>query len=258
MAILYGIGRPIVTVNIGTGANIQKVLLPIEPMSFKLTPAVNVVKSKKFNVDGQLVIAGAAKQSIEWSVSLGIEAITWAVLQMALSEVDQTSTNLGIGALRFANMPTTGTTFVINDTDVTSTPGTLQVAVYGDIRPRFLTAVAVGPPGPGQFTAATGVITLGDTNLNGRTIGYRVLLTVPTCQSIGVETAALQLLDNLSFEGILKTDSPRSVTKIYIPNLKSAGEPTVDVQSVTRFELVYDLPTIAGKSRPFELYDIPV
>ena len=76
MAILYGIGRPIVTVNIGTGANIQKVLLPIEPMSFKLTPAVNVVKSKKFNVDGQLVIAGAAKQSIEWSVSLGIEAIT--------------------------------------------------------------------------------------------------------------------------------------------------------------------------------------
>jgi hypothetical protein len=253
VAILYGIGRPIITVETGLAAARQRVLLPIEPMSFSLQASVDLVKSTKYNTEGVVVTAGSAKRKIDYELTLGIEAITWATMQMALGELDQATTNAQIGSLRFATLPTTGVQ-EISDSSIPAVPAKVSAAVYGDDKPMLLRGVT-GTPAAGQFSVAAGKITVGP-GAEGKPIGYRLLLTEPTCRSIGVEDANLALLNNLSFEGVLQTDSPNTTTKIYIPNMQSDSEASISVDGVTKFELKYSLVTPAGRRRPYDLYNI--
>lgn len=253
MAILYGVGRVNITVETGLGASRQRVLLPIEPMSFSLQSSVDLVKSTKYNTEGVVVTAGSAKRKIDYELTLGIEAITWATMEMALGELSQTSTNAKIGSLKFASLPLTGLQ-EISDTEIPATLANVSCAVYGDDKPQLLRGVT-GVPAAGQFSVAAGKITVGP-GAEGKAIGYRLFLTVPTCRSIGVEDANLQLLNNFAFEGVLQTDSPNTTTKIYIPQLQSDTEPSISVDGVTKFELKYTMVTPPGRRRPFDLYNI--
>jgi hypothetical protein len=181
------------------------------------------------------------------------------VIQMALGEAEQTSTALGVADLRYATFPATGNTTVINDPDITvAGAANIMAAVYGDDRPRFLKRVASAPVA-GQFTVAAGTITCGDTDLAEKTVAYRINKSIPTCQSIGIESTNLQILDNFSFEGILAMDSPNTVTKIRIPSMKSASFPNFQIAGgqVAKFELSYTLIQAAGARYPYTLTDQP-
>lgn len=251
MAILYGVGRPLIT----TKVDQQEVLMPVEPMAFQLQPAVDVVKSTKFAPDGTVVFAGSAKRSKNWSLTLGVQAITWAVVQFALGELATLeAANVDIGELRFGYTPATGT-MEVADAAITAGMEVLA-AIYGDDKPRFLKRVTSATPSFGEFTVAAGKITLGGTaaQVGKQTIGYRMVLGKPNVESLGVANNPT-LLNGFAFEGYLATDGPPML--IRIPQLRSTTEPTVNVQGVTQFDLGYDLINPSGKIKPFELYRIP-
>lgn len=250
MAILYGVGRPSMTTTIGG----QERLLTFEPMSFQLATDTNVVKSKKYNSEGQIVDAGSAKQSISSTLTLGCEAITWMTMQIAFGELAAVSTNIELPDLKFAVLPLVGP-FTINDAGIPATATKVTAAVYTDSKARSLERVA-GAPGAGQFAVAAGVITVGP-GLAGATIGYRVMKTIPTCESIGVDAAAVRFA-KFRFDGILSTDDSTAVQRIEIPELSAEADPSISIESPTRFDLAYTLITQAGKPRPFYLYNVPV
>jgi hypothetical protein len=237
-----------------TVINGQEQLMVLEPMSFSLQTATEVVKSTKFNTEGQIVNAGVAKRKIESVLTLGIEAINWFTMQLAFGEKASTSTGLEIPELRFAGLPATGTQ-EINDTDIPATGSKVTAAVYTDNKQKMLRRVT-GTPVAGEFSVAAGAITVGPGS-EGQIIGYRILKTVPTCETIGLDDAAVRFA-TFSLSGVLKTDSPYTVTKIDIPVLSQEEDPSLDIQSPTKFDLKYTLITEPGKPRPFVLYDIPV
>lgn len=226
----------------------------LEPMSFSLQTSTEVVKSTKYNTEGQIVNAGSAKRKIDSTLVLGVEAINWFTLQLAFGELASASTNLEIPELRFAALPATGLQ-EINDTDIPATATKVTCAVYTDNKQKSLLRVS-GTPAAGEFAVAAGKITVGPGNA-GSIIGYRILKVVPTCESLGVNANAARFA-TFSLSGILKTDSPFTVTKIDIPILSQEEDPSIDIQSPTKFDLKYTLITEPGKPRPFYLYDVPV
>ncbi len=250
MAILYGLGAPTLT----TVIDGQQRLLAFEPVDFELASNVETVKSKKFAYDGTVVNAGSAKRSVEWTLKMGVEAINWHTIQIAMGELSQTATDVTIGQLRYATLPLTGAQ-TITDADIPADATKVTAAVYGNEEARSLARVS-GTPGTGQFSVAAGTITVGPGH-EGKTIGYRLLLTEPTVDSIGVISNPT-LINQFSFEGILKTDSRTTATRIYVPQLSSESSPVINVQGVTKFDLTYTLVVPAGKTLPFEMYEIPL
>lgn len=250
MAILYGMARPTLTTVIGG----QERLLTFEPMSFQLATNTDTVKSTKFNTEGQIVTAGTAARAIETVLTVGVEAINWMSIQLAHGELSSVSTGLEIPTLKFANLPLTGAQ-TIADTIIPATAVKVSAAVYTDAKAMSLTRVS-GTPGAGQFSVAAGMITVGPGN-EGATIGYRVIETIATCDSIGVAEAPT-LFSKMRFDGVLTTDDKLSVYKIAIPELSRETEPSISIESPTKFELQYTLITAPGKRRPYDLYRIPV
>lgn len=232
----------------------QERLMVLEPMSFSLQTSTEVVKSTKFNTEGQIVNAGVAKRKIESILTMGVEAINWFAMQLALGELAATSTNLEVPDLRFGTLPLTGAQ-EISDAAIPANALKVTAAVYTDNKQKSLVRVT-GAPAAGEFAVAAGKITVGPGNAGG-IIGYRIMLTIPTCETIGVDANSAKFA-TFSFSGVLKTDSPYTVTKIDIPVLSQEADPSIDIQSPTRFELKYTLITEAGKPRPFTLIDIPV
>jgi hypothetical protein len=228
-------------------------LLTLEPMSFQLSTNTDVVRSTKFNTEGQVVIAGTAKRAITSTLTLGVEAVTWMTMQIAHGELSSTSTNLEIPDLKFATLPATGPQ-TISDAAVVSLAKT-TVAVYTDDKAISLSPVTA-TPSAGQYSVAAGVITIGP-GYAGAVIGYRVLAVVPTCESLGVEDGAT-LLTGFRLDGILKTDSKTSVTRIMIPSLSQENEPSLDIAAPTKMDLTFTLITVAGRPRPYELYNIAI
>lgn len=252
MAILFGMGRP----SLVTTIEGKQRLLTFEPMSFQLATNTDVVKSTKYNTLGQIVTAGSAQRAVNSVLTMDIEAITWMSMQIAHGEIASTSTNLEVPELRFYTLPATGLQ-EISDADIT-TIDKVSAAVYNDSFAESLVPMSTGTPGAGQFTVAAGKITVGPGPAGvARTIGYRVLKVVPTCQSLGVEDGAAKI-GKLRFDGILTTDDERFVTKIIIPELSREQEPSLDIQSPTKLSLVYTLIVQAGKPRPYQLLNIPI
>lgn len=249
MAILFGVGRATM-VSIIAG---QERLLTFEPMSFQLATDTNTVKSTKYNTDGQIVIAGSAKQSVTSTLTMGIEAITWMTMQLAHGELDSTSTDIEIPDLLFGNLPLTGAQTISNSI-IPANALKVTAAVYTDSKAKSLLRVT-GTPAAGQFSVAAGAITVGP-GLAGATIGYRVLRTVPTCQSLGVEADAAKFT-KFRFDGILATDDRTSVMRLEVPELSAEKEPSISIDSPTKFELAYTLIVQPGKPRPYYLYNVP-
>jgi hypothetical protein len=251
MAILYGMGRPTVTTVLASG---ETVLLPIEPMEFTLSPSVNTVRSTKFLPDGTVGFAGTAKQRKTWTLRLGIEAITWATMQFALGEIATIeAAPLILPELRFATLPLTGALEIVDSTILATS--VIQAAVYGDNKPTFLTNSGVTAPAFGQFQIQAGKLVIGGTlaQLKGEAVGYRVLVSQPTVESIGLNNAA-QVLSKFAFEGVLATDGPKVI--ISIPTLAAVSEPTIPTQGVAKFELEYDLINPSGYNKPFRLFNV--
>lgn len=223
-------------------------------MSFSLATNTEVVKSTKYSTDGTIVNAGTAKRKIESVLTMGVEAINWFSMQLALGELAGVTTNLEVPELRFGTLPLTGAQ-EITDADIPANATKVTAAVYTDNKQYSLTRVA-GVPAAGQFAVAAGKITVGPGQAGG-IIGYRILLTVPTCETIGVENVAATF-SKFSFSGILKTDDDATVTKIKIASMAQEQDPSLDIQSPTTFSLVYTLLTEAGQRRPYTLINIPV
>lgn len=249
MAILYGVGRPQLTTELSG----QERLLTFEPMSFQLNTDTNVVKSTKFNTEGQIVDAGSARQAIRSTLTMTVEAITWFSMQLAFGELAATGTDLVIPDLRFGKLPATGAQ-EISDADIPATANLVSAAVYDDEEAKSLVRVS-GVPAAGQFAVAAGKITVGP-GLAGKTIGYRILETIPTCESIGVDPNAT-LFTKLSFAGVLSMDGVNYTHKIVVPQLSQDKDPSIAIEAPTKFNLEYTLITEPGKRRPFFLYRIP-
>ena len=250
LSILYGMGRPSMTAVIAG----QERLMVLEPMSFSLQTNTEVVKSTKFNTVGQIVNAGVAKRKIESVLTMGVEAINWFAFQLAFGELAAVSANIEVPDLKFGTLPLTGAQ-EISDAAIPATASKVTAAVYTDNKQKSLIRVT-GVPVAGEFAVAAGKITVGP-GYAGGIIGYRIMLTIVTCETIGVDSNSAKFA-TFSFSGVLATDNPFTVTKINIPILSQESDPSVDIQSPTKFELKYTLITEAGKPRPFTLIDIPV
>ena len=248
--ILYGLARPQLTTVIGN----QTRLITFEPMSFKLETSTDVVKSTKYNTEGQIVSAGSAARSVESVLTMGVEAINWMTMQLAHGELASTTADLSIPDLKFANLPLTGPQ-TISDTNIPSNAALVSAAIYSGDKAVSLQRVS-GTPAGGQFSVTTGSITVGP-GYAGATVGYRILKTVPNVQSLGVDSAAT-VFSKLRFDGILTTDDKTHVYRIEIPELSRETEPSISIEAPTRFELQYTLVTQPGKKRPYYLYKIPV
>ena len=249
MAILYGLARPTLTTIVAG----KERLLTLEPMSFSLAVNTDVVRSTKFNTEGQVVIAGTAKRAITSTLTLGVEAITWMTMQIAHGELASTSTNLEVPDLKFATLPATGLQ-EINDVAILSLAKT-TVAVYTDDKAVSLMPVT-GVPAAGQYSVASGKITVG-AGYGGSIIGYRLLSVIPTCETLGVEDGATKLA-GFRLDGILQSDSKTHVRRIMIPQLSQENEPSIEIAAPTKMDLTFTLITQAGRPRPYELYNIPI
>lgn len=249
MAILYGIGRPSMVTQVDNKSR----LITFEPVSFQLATNTDVVKSSKFNTEGQVVTAGTAQKAVNSTLTMSVEAITWMSMQLAHGEFASVTTNYETSDLKFVTLLPTGPQ-TIADSAVT-TLGKTTVAVYNDSYAESLVPVS-GVPGAGQYSVAAGVITVGPGPAGvSRIIGYRVLSTVPTCESIGVEATA-KTMSKFRFDAVLKNDDIGFVTKLVIPELSLEQQPSISIESPTKFDLVYTLVTQTGKKRPYELIRI--
>ncbi|MEO1208296.1 MAG: hypothetical protein AAFX78_02020 [Cyanobacteria bacterium J06638_20] len=233
-------------------AGTPKRLLNVEPMEFELAGDAESVSSTKW-VDGVLQNAGTGRSSETWSLTLGVEAINWTVWQLTLGEFAETTANYLFPKMKYDTIPEAP--HEITDADIGANADVLAVFVEDG---RTLTKVAaVGDvDATGEFAVTTGAgskLTF-DASDEGKLVGYRVLKTLPTIETIGVEENFTSI-GNLEFNGVGYGDTENVHVKI--PQMAAAGLPSVSFSEVTKFDLEYTISVAAGQRRPFTLGKIP-
>ncbi|MGA7934726.1 MAG: hypothetical protein WCA35_14370 [Kovacikia sp.] len=249
MALLYGMGD----FDLETIGLSPELFLPLEPMGFSIDAQTDQKESTKW-VDGVQVTAGAANTKRTFSVKIDIEAITWAVVQVAFNELSGVTASVSLPTVKRAVVPATSP-FEIVDSDITTTnvaAGISQTGVWGHAG--HLTKVSDTPDADREFQ----VLTLShklvfDESLANAPVMYRVFESKTSVPSIGAEEVYTKI-SNFSFSGLAYGDE--ETYKIVIPRMSSLGVPNLSISDVTRFELQYKL-IVSGTARlPFKLYNL--
>lgn len=227
-------------------------LLNVEPMEFELAGDAEAVNSTKW-VNGVLQNAGSGRSSETWTLTIGVEAINWTVLQLALGEFAGITESFNQPVMKYSTIP--ATPFEIADEDI-GTNDTVYVVEVSTGRAFTKVANAAAVANPYEFAVTTGSgskLTFNDSD-TGIEIGYRILKTLADVQTIGVEEV-FSTIGNLQFDGVGYGDVDN--VHIQIPQMSAAGLPTISFSEVTKLDLEYTLSIATGQRRPFIVAQIP-
>jgi hypothetical protein len=253
MTILSGFGRPDFT-TIGSGS-IGKFLY-VEPLEFNLAGNSSKVEAKAYR-NGQMVRTGTKITEELYSLKLGIEAASWTAIQFAMGELASTTASIDLPEVRYGRV-SSGGTYEILDPDIGAALGiwafvTDEGGTYDEGSLELF--VGAGSPAAGQFKvdAANDKLIFNAAQASAP-IAYRLIKTYANLETIGVEQVAT-FLDKVSFSGIVYSDTRKY--KIRIPSMSRASIPNLTLGSLTKLEVDYDLETVAGQKKPFQLFRMP-
>lgn len=241
--IIYGLGSPIFETKTAT-----PFMLFVEPMEFSIEGEPEEKESTKYK-DGKIVTAGSFVSKETYTLTIGIEAITWQVIQFAYGLLAGVTASAPLPQLRFGTVDPT--TYTIDDADIT-TEDVLATVVDGS--PLIKTA-AVGSPAAGQYKVdTTNNELLFNSALAGATVAYRVFETLTNVETIGVE-AAYTAFNTFKFSGLGYHGDGFKV-QIVVPSLSKVGIPTFNIADVTKFELSYKMIVSGSDYLPFKMYKV--
>jgi len=242
MALVRGMG----SFNLVTRGLVSDILLPVEPMEFSLVGESTSKESTKF-VDGLLVTAGTAKASEVFTLTIGIEAVNWMVLQLAYGEVAGTTASASLPTIKRATIPLV-TPFEIIDTDLTTE--LVYVTALSASQP--MAKVAIEPAATATFQVITGTTRLAFHSSDaGKAIAYSTPKTRTALPSIGAETV-FTTLSNFEFTGLVYADGENYI--LSIPTMSQINIPTLNVADVTKMDLEYRLTVGDAQRKAFQYY----
>jgi hypothetical protein len=246
--IMTGLGNPIFE----TKGLAEDFLLPVEPMEFAISGEANKIQARKF-YKGRLVIAGSKLNSETYSMTIGIEAVNWLAIQFAFGQLSTSQAAVDFKEVTYEVVPATPFEIpmtLLNDQVFVTV---LERGAWGASKP--LKRRTTGTLIAGEFKADVSNNKLVfHSSLAGAPIAVRKIKTLANLEGIGNSAAAIQL-GNFSFEGIGYCGDFEVGFKI--PSIIKTSAPSISLSDVTKFDIEFDLPTITGKSLPFEIWQLP-
>jgi hypothetical protein len=228
----------------------------VEPLAFSIDASSSKNQSKKY-VKGVIKTAGAKIGSEEYVLKLSIEALSWTALQFALGREAGTTASLDLAEIRDGRIPLSGA-FEFADPDLATALG-VQVFIpasglWGD--EGRLTVLATGAPAAKQFRADTAASKLiFNAAQAGAPFLYRIIKNYANIDTIGVEQTAA-FLSQFSFSGIAYTDTDE-LYKVIVPKVNRVSVPSLGLETVSKFELEYDIAIAAGYDTAYQLIRMP-
>jgi hypothetical protein len=245
MAIAFGWAKPTLLFN-------KDYLLDIEPMAISIDGSAETKKAFKFS-KGNLVVAGSAQGTTTFTCTIGIQAITWPVWQMALGQLSSKETLLTLPFPVDAVVPSTGP-FEITDTGIVDTDVTAAISKKGAWgRAGAMKRVATAPAAYNEFQVVPASNKLVfHSSLAGAKILYRRYKGYSNWDAIGA-TATPTLLNQVAFDGEIYGDTESENMLLHIPAASRISVPSINPNDVTELQIQYELLTTGDNPLPFKL-----
>ncbi|HEY9639055.1 MAG TPA: hypothetical protein V6C57_01150 [Coleofasciculaceae cyanobacterium] len=252
---LSGFGFPaIITRDLDATTIAQNLMFNIPLVTFNYEQNTDVKEALKWQA-GQQVVADSARGRQTNTLTLGYESIDWFGLQFAFDQlaVDTTAT---LPLVKQGTVPTSGP-YTFSDTTLVS-GNIASVKVYiderGDWGPPGFRKAGTTTPAVGEFVAATGTLTFNAADA-GAPFTYVVDTTYTDISSIGAAASPIKV-GTLSFVGQLYGPRFPENVMIYFRSITRKSDPSINTDDVPRIEIQYSANLVAGRSLPFELYEL--
>lgn len=220
------------------------VLFQFEALEFSISADVNSVKSKKMK-NGQVVVAGTAKNEVTHSLKLTIEAIHAQVLALAYGYLPTTET---VAWSNLKQRKVAGD--IVVDTAITSTNVLATIVQENGSYQALKQITGTTTPGPDEFKIDVANNRL-ETNAanNGKTVIYRTIGSLVEVSALGFGSTAVEI-GSLKFQGTAYMGTQK--VGIIVDKMGLTSEPEISPTEVGSLEFEFDLIPVGDAPKGYK------